>query len=76
MEVAPNITVDPKIHHGVPVITGTRMPVSILVGSLAGGMSLEEVTEEYSVTKEQVEAALAFAADLVSRTEVYALAGD
>lgn len=76
MEVAPSITVDPKIHHGVPVITGTRMPVSILVGSLAGGMSLEEVTEEYSVTKEQVEAALAFAADLVSRTEVYALAGD
>lgn len=76
MEVAHNITVDPKIHHGVPIITGTRMPVSILVGSLAGGMSLEEVIEEYSVTKEQVEAALAFAADLVSRTEVFALAGD
>jgi len=76
MEIAPNITVDPKIHHGVPVITGTRMPVSILVGSLAGGMSMEEVTEEYSVTKEQIEAALAFAADLVSKTEAYALAGD
>lgn len=76
MEVAPNVTVDPKIHHGVPIITGTRMPVSILVGSLAGGMSIEEVTEEYCVTKEQIEAALAFAADLVSRTEVLALAGD
>ena len=76
MEVAPNITVDPKIHHGAPIITGTRMPVSILVGSVAGGMSLEEVAKEYCVTKEQIEAALAFAADLVSKTEVHALAGD
>lgn len=76
MEVAPSITVDPQIHHGAPVITGTRMPVSILVGSLASGMNLEEVAQEYCVTKEQIEAALAFAADLVSKTEVYALAGD
>ena len=43
MEIAPYITVDPKIHHGSPVITGTRVPVSIVIGSLAGGMSKEEV---------------------------------
>jgi uncharacterized protein (DUF433 family) len=75
MEIAPRITVDPDIHHGAPVITGTRVPVSIVVGSLAGGMSKEEVMREYELTKEDVEAALAYAADLVAKTDVVPLAG-
>ena len=33
------IVIDPKICHGKPVIRGTRTPVAIVVGSLAGGMS-------------------------------------
>lgn len=45
---------------------GTRVPVSIVIGSLAGGMSLEEVMAEYELRKEQVEAALAYAAELVA----------
>ncbi|HLO87645.1 MAG TPA: DUF433 domain-containing protein [Nostocaceae cyanobacterium] len=73
MEIAPHINVDPAIHHGTPVITGTRVPVSIIIGSLAGGMSKEEVMEEYELTKTQVEAALRYAADLVKHTEVTAL---
>jgi uncharacterized protein (DUF433 family) len=76
MEIAPYISIDPNIHHGTPVITGTRVPVSILVGSLAGGMNKEEVSLEYEVTKEQIEAALAFAAELVSKIQVVSLAGD
>ncbi|MDX2043430.1 MAG: DUF433 domain-containing protein [Acidobacteriota bacterium] len=70
MEVAPNITVDPKIHHGVPIITGTRMPVSILVGSLAGGMSLDEVATEYCVSKEQIESVLAFSSNSTYSGEI------
>ena len=73
MEIAPHITVDPDTHHGAPIIKGTRVPVSIVVGSLAGGMSKEEVSREYELTKEEVEAALAFAADLVAKTEVVSL---
>jgi len=65
MEIAPYITADPSIHHSAAVIAGTRVPVSIIIGSLAGGMSKEEVIREYELTKEQVEAALTFAADLV-----------
>ncbi|TAE96520.1 MAG: DUF433 domain-containing protein [Oscillatoriales cyanobacterium] len=61
--MAPHISVDPKIHHGVPVITGTRVPVSIVIGSLAGGMGKEDVMQEYELTKTQVEAALAYAAE-------------
>ena len=75
MEIAPHITINPDIHHGATVITGTRVPVSIVVGSLAGGMSKEEVMQEYELTKEQVEAALAYAADLVSKTSIVPLAG-
>ncbi|MBD1844131.1 DUF433 domain-containing protein [Cyanobacteria bacterium FACHB-63] len=72
-EIAPHISVDSKIHHGVSVITGTRVPVSIVIGSLAGGMSKEEVMQEYELTKTQVEAALGYAADLVKQTEVTVL---
>ncbi|MBW4525513.1 MAG: DUF433 domain-containing protein [Phormidium tanganyikae FI6-MK23] len=70
MEIASHITVDSAIHHGTPVITGTRVPISIIIGSLAGGMSKEEVMQEYELTKNQVEAALSYAADLVKHTEV------
>ncbi len=76
MEIAPNISIDPKIHHGAPVITGTRVPVSILVGSLAGGMNKEDVSREYEVTIEQIEAALSYAAELVAKVGVVSLAGD
>lgn len=75
MEIAPHITVDPNTHHGTPIITGTRVAVSIVIGSLAGGMSKEEVMQEYEITKAEVEAALAYAAELVSKTEAVPLAG-
>lgn len=61
MEIAPHINVDPAICSGTPVITGTRIQVSIVVGSLAGGMSKEEVMEAYRLTKAQIEGALAYA---------------
>jgi uncharacterized protein (DUF433 family) len=72
MEIAQNVSVNPTIHHGVPVITGTHVPVSIVIGSLAGGMGKEEVMHEYELTKIQVEAALAYATELVKQTEVIA----
>ena len=59
------ITIDPGICHGKPVIRGTRAPVSIVVGSLAGGMSFEEVQREYDLTIEDIRAALKFAGVLV-----------
>lgn len=75
MEIAPDITIDSTIHHGAPVITGTRMPVAMVVGSLAGGMSREEVMQEYELTAEQVAAALRYATDLIAATGAVPLAG-
>jgi len=55
------IVIDPAMLHGKPVIRGTRVPVSIVVGSLAGGMTFEDVQREYDLTSEDIRAALKFA---------------
>ncbi len=59
------ISIDPAICHGKPVITGTRVLVSTLLGALAGGDSIETVLEDYpTVTREDIAAALEFAKEL------------
>jgi uncharacterized protein (DUF433 family) len=69
-EIAPRITVDEKVAFGKPVIQGTRVPVALLVGKLAGGMSSQEVAEEYEVVPEDILAALAYAARLLDEEQV------
>jgi uncharacterized protein (DUF433 family) len=54
------IVTDPKIHHGKPVIRGTRVPVTTVVGSIVGGMTFEEIKREYDLTAEDILAALEF----------------
>lgn len=72
-EIAPRITVDSKVRFGRPVIEGTRVPVDLLVGKLAGGMTIEHVADEYGVTREDVLAALAYAARLLAEEQVRAV---
>jgi len=67
------IVIDPKICHGKPVINGTRMPVALVVGSLAGGMSFEDVQREYDLTPEDIRAALKFASELVDQEQHHPL---
>ena len=59
-EIAPRITADEKVAFGKPVIRGTRVPVALVVGKLAGGMSAVEVVGEYDLGLEDVLAALAY----------------
>ncbi|MFZ4860507.1 MAG: DUF433 domain-containing protein [Desulfuromonadaceae bacterium] len=56
-----HIQIDPAVCHGKPFIQGTRVPVSVVVDSLAAGMTIEEVQREYDLTREDIQAALAFA---------------
>ncbi|HET6568210.1 MAG TPA: DUF433 domain-containing protein [Rhodothermales bacterium] len=67
------IVIDPAIGHGKPVIRGTRVPVSIVVGSLAGGMTFEEIEREYDLTSADIRAALKFASDLVEQESFHSL---
>ncbi|OGH10672.1 MAG: hypothetical protein A2857_01985 [Candidatus Levybacteria bacterium RIFCSPHIGHO2_01_FULL_36_15] len=64
------IAVDPKVRFGKPVIEGTRVPVDLVVGKIAGGMTVDEVMNEYDLTRNQVLAALKYAAKLVEEEEI------
>jgi uncharacterized protein (DUF433 family) len=71
-----HIFVDPEIHHGEPCIKGTRVPVSMIVGSVADGMSFDEILDEYpQLKKESIQAALAYAAEVVRQEIFLPLAG-
>lgn len=37
------IVIDENIRHGKPVIKGTRVPIDIILGSLAGGMAYARI---------------------------------
>ena len=73
MEIAPRIVVDEKVRFGRPVIRGTRVPVHLILAKLAGGMIYEEVMTEYDLTKEDILAALNYAAKHLSDEEVRAI---
>lgn len=60
------IVIAPDLHHGDPCIKGTRIPVAMIVGSLADGMTPEEIREAYpQLTDQDIQAALAYAADAI-----------
>jgi uncharacterized protein (DUF433 family) len=73
MPTPDRIVIDPAIAHGKPVIRGTRIPVTTIVGSLAGGMSFEDVQREYDVTAEDIRAALKFVGDLAQQESFHPL---
>ena len=64
------IVIDPAVRHGKPIIKGTRVPLEIIIGSLAGGMQIEEIVKEYDLQKEDVLAALAYAARIIASEEI------
>jgi len=47
---------------GAWVFKGTRTPVSVVFENLEDGMTIDEVIEQFAVTREQVKAVLEFAA--------------
>jgi uncharacterized protein (DUF433 family) len=64
------IVIDPAIHHGEPCIKGTRVPVSVIVGSIADGDTSEQILEAWpQLTSEDIKAALKFAAEAVNNTD-------
>lgn len=70
VEIAPRIVVDPNIRFGKPVIQGTRVPVELVIAKLSGGMTAEEVAKEYEITREDILAALTYAARILALEEM------
>jgi uncharacterized protein (DUF433 family) len=68
------IVADPKILVGKPVIKGTRISVEFILDLLANGWTLEKVLDEYpQLTREDIMAALKYAAETVKEEKVYPL---
>jgi len=69
------ISINPKVCHGKPCIRGTRVMVSVILDNLAEGETYESITEGYRVTPEDIQAAIAFAADLAEDRHIPLEAG-
>ena len=58
------IEINPEIMLGKPVIRGTRIPVEIILRKLAEGATEADLLDAYPrLTKQDIQAALAYAAD-------------
>jgi uncharacterized protein (DUF433 family) len=65
------IAVDPEIVHGKPRIRGTRVTVQVILELLAAGETVDELLSEYDeLTRDDVLAALEYAASVVGGAKV------
>lgn len=61
----------PRKVSGVWVLRGTRTPVKVLFENLEVGMSIEEVIEQFPVTREPLESLMAFVARSLDKAPSY-----
>ena len=74
MLVGKRIEINPQIMHGRPVIKGTRVPIGLILGYLSGGMTVEEILNEYpTLTRADVLACLEYASYIVDNEEILEL---
>ncbi len=70
LEIAPRITVDPRVRFGKPAIKGTRVPVAVILDELAAETTMKEITREYGITLADVRAALRYAAEVIADEDI------
>ncbi len=56
---------------GAWILKGTRMPVSVIFENLEAGMSVQEITETFDVTEDEVQAVLHFATQSLDKAPAY-----
>jgi uncharacterized protein (DUF433 family) len=60
---------DPAILAGKPVIAGTRISVQLILEKLRDGWTIDDLLDDYpELTREQVIAAIAYAANAMGNT--------
>ena len=73
MDYRKHIVCNPRILLGKPVIKGTRISVELILKKLAEGITTKELREAYpSLTGEDINAVLAYSADVIAREEFIA----
>lgn len=69
------IICDPEILLGKPIVAGTRISVELILENLAAGQTAENLLDSFpSLSREGIQAALAFALDTLRNEVVYPLA--
>ena len=70
------ITVNPSVCHGKACIKDTRIMASVILDNLAAGITHEEILKSYpSITAEDIQAVIAYAAELARERVVSLSAG-
>ena len=68
----PTIVSNPSVMMGKPVIAGTRITVELVLEKLAAGETVDQILEEHPrLTREGIQAALAFAAEALRADVTY-----
>ena len=68
------ITINPKVMHGKPSIRNMRFTVTQMLELLAGGMSFEEILEDYPyLEKEDIQACLNYAVRIANTKQILAI---
>ncbi len=68
------IVIDPEILVGKPTIKGTRIAVEFVLDLLGRGWTVEQILHEYDhLTREDIQASLAYASDVLKSERVYLL---
>jgi len=74
MTITDRIEINPKVMMGKPVIRGTRIPVELILRKLSEGAKERELLEAYPrLTKEDIQAAIRYAADTLAREDTVTL---
>ncbi len=70
MKPIERVEINPQVLQGKPVIRGTRISVELLLRKLGEGASEEDLLDAYPrLTREDIRAALAYAADAIALEE-------
>lgn len=74
VDLLKRITVDPTVMVGKPTIRGLRITVEQILKALAGGVTVDELLEDYpELEKEDIQAVLLYASERISEEQVFAL---
>jgi uncharacterized protein (DUF433 family) len=55
------VEVNPNVQSGAPVLRGTRMPVSAIVDNFDYGVSIAEISEQFEIPQDRIQAILTYA---------------
>jgi uncharacterized protein (DUF433 family) len=73
VEYAPRMTADPQTVFGKRADEGTGVPVDVVVGKLANGMTAEEVADDYGLMPEDVLATVSNSVSVLASDELLTL---